>query len=464
MVGRWLDPACGDGAFLLEFVRRLADAVPAAELPRTVEERVFGFDLDITAVDAARVAVREEVERRCGALSSAFLAGNIRVADFLELDPEPDYDVIAGNPPYVSATQLTAAEKERFLERFATAWGRLDLYTLFIEHGLRFLRAGGRLAYITPDKWLGAASNRRLRTHLARNYVPRTIDRFERHDLFPGVATVPCVTMIERPRSPVPTPASPMVRWWSVDPGGGPQPVSDAREVSIRSDGTPWLVARPVPPVEADHAPLGDLVERISVGVATGLNSCFVLDAEGVRSIEPELLRPVARGRDIAVGQIRDAKRWMLVPYCFSDDGTAAELIDLDEFPGAAAHLARHQEALKRRHCVRVWGKAWYDLHDPITFDLARRTKVLLPDLAQHPRFAVDNGRALPLHSAYYVLPRPGGPLDAGALADALNDPVVAEELRTRAPTAKSGYRRFRAQILRDILVPLASRSDRDAA
>ena len=95
------------------------------------------------------------------------------------------------------AVHLCAADKTRYLERFETAWGRLDLHTLFIEQGLRLLRRDGRLAYITPDKWLTAASSAPLRAFVSRCHAVRTIDRFDRHDLFPGVATVPCVTVVE---------------------------------------------------------------------------------------------------------------------------------------------------------------------------------------------------------------------------------------------------------------------------
>jgi len=53
------------------------------------------------------------------------------------------------------------------------------------------------------------------------------------------------------------------------------------------------------------------------------------------------------------------------------------------------------------------------------------------------------------------MLPRADAPISAEHLTSVLNRPDIAEELRRRAPTAKSGYRRFRAQVLREFLVPL---------
>lgn len=440
----------------MEFVRRLAVAVPVAKLPSVVERCVFGIEIDPTACARARDAVASAVAAFAGPQPSDYFESNIRCLDFLDLDPheEPKFDLLIGNPPYVSASGLTPSEKERFLSRFGTAWGRLDLYALFMEQGLQLVTPGGTLAYITPDKWLTADSSRRLRSFVATNGSVRSISRFDQHDLFAGVATVPCVTVIDRVANVVADLRTPC-RWWGIRSGERPEPQGDAQDVQISRSGQPWLTE--VRDIRAGRTVrLGDLVERISAGIATGLNRCFILDSDEASGIEPELLRPVARGRDIRVGGLQESGKWMLVPYRFDSEGSSAELIDLADFPGARSHLDLYRPALERRHCVRVWGKAWYDVHDPITFDLARYPKILLPDLAYTPRFALDSGKALPLHSAYYLLVRADSPLTAEALTVKLNEPSVAQELRRRAPTAKSGYRRFRSQVLRDQPISLS--------
>jgi adenine-specific DNA-methyltransferase len=460
--------------FLAEIVRRLATDVPREALPEAVEERVCGIDIDEAACERARDTVVGAVEQLCGPQRPDFFSHNIANQDFLELEAESGgvADLIVGNPPYVSAVNLSAKDKERFLRRFGTAWGRLDLYALFIEQGLTLLADGGGLAYITPDKWLSAQSSRRLRSHVSRGFAVRSIDRFDRHDLFPRVATVPCVTVIDRPFQDADGDGRVTCQWWEVDPLGHPRRGLHAAQIDVRDDGRPWTPDTPVAPVSSGArgmpptVPLGTVVERISVGLATGLNRCFVVQGEEAASIEAELLRPIARGRDIQAGAVSDSGRHMLLPYRFGPDGDAAELVDLADYPGARTHLERHRDALERRHCVRAWGKAWYDLHDPVIDDLARRAKILAPDLAHAPRFALDQGTLLPCHSAYYLLLRNDAPLTGAELTDLLNTPAVAEDLRRRAPTAKSGYRRFRAQVLRELPIPLdrVGELERDAA
>ena len=457
--GRWLDPACGEGAFLGLLVEELASCVPTDQLAAVVTQRVFGIDIDEQACAVARRAVQDAVTAAAGPQPDDFFHENVITADTLASGDELGlFGLVIGNPPYIGATQLSREEKTRFLERFATAWGRLDLYGLFIERGLQLLAPGGRLTFITPDKLLIAISCRPLRAHIAREFAVESIARFDRHDLFPGVATVPCVTSISR------TPPRPVAecRWWdrAVD---GFSAVGSAAEVPLGDDGEAWHYE---PKSAGRPALLGDIAARISVGVATGLNRCFVMSAAEARhaGLEPDLLRSAVRGRDIESGALRDPELRLLLPYEFDADGSAG-LVDLERFPSALRYLEQFKDVLADRHCVRVWDKRWYDLHDPVTSDLAKSPKVVLPDIARVPRFAPDDGRVVPLHSAYYIVPAEDSGWDAWSLAAALNHPEVADSLCRVAPTAKSGFRRFRAEVLRKVRLPMEPlRVSRDAA
>ncbi len=449
--GRWIDPACGDGAFLVALVEDLLAQVGAAALASAVEERVFGLDIDPTACTAARQAVRSVVEAHVGPQGLAYFEDNVVCTDALNAWPcEGRFGLVVGNPPYVGATELAADEKQRYLRDFATAWGRIDLYGLFIERATSALDVGGRLAMITPDKLLTAASCRPLRAHLARGFAVVSIARFDQHDLFPGVATVPCVATVSRI---APEPSAPST-WWRHEHGSF-EAVGDALRVRIDVSGAAWL---PAASFGRQAIEVGDIVERVSVGVATGLNACFVMTSERALElkIETSLLRAVVRGRDIGCGDLRASGKLLLLPYSFDAAGRPS-LVDLERFPNAQAHLEGHRELLEARHCVRVWDKAWYDLHDPVVDDLAAVDKVVCPDLSRTARFAHEAGRLIPLHSAYYLVPARGGAWSAAALARALCHPDVERQILDRAPTAKSGYRRVQADVLRSLRLPIAA-------
>ncbi len=183
---------------------------------------------------------RPRVERHGGRVAAGMFDANVRCADFLRLDAGCGLDprFIVANPPYVSATHLAADHKVEYGRRFGSAWGRLDLYGLFLEHSLDLLEPGGVLSFVTPDKWLTSASSRRLRGLVAARGDVRSVARFDRHDLFPGVATVPCVSVLAKePRSLRPI----RVEWYDVDADGVPRPSGRSDTIHPDLRGSPWL-------------------------------------------------------------------------------------------------------------------------------------------------------------------------------------------------------------------------------
>src|SRR5205807_758428 len=136
----------------------------AAQLPQVVERCLYGVDVDPSACALTLDAVRRTVECAASvALPGSYFRNNVACADFLGSTAEVPFplvdggfQVILGNPPYVSATRIGRDEKSRLRERFAVAGGRLDLYAVFFERAMELLAAGGRLAFITPDKYLAS--------------------------------------------------------------------------------------------------------------------------------------------------------------------------------------------------------------------------------------------------------------------------------------------------------------------
>lgn len=475
-----LDPACGAGVFLVAAVRILVARLQSqgvdlssnagrALVLRRVTQNLYGVDTDATACELTRASVRDEVSRLIGApVPRLFFQTNVVRSDFLlsfrnnrlRRRRRSGIDFVVGNPPYVSTTRITPAYKERLRRRFQTASGRLDLYTLFIERSLALLNRGGRLAFITPNKFLVSVTSRPLRALLLGEGAVHTIVNFRSHRVFEGAATVPCILVFER---------------------GG-----TARSVSIlechdrhHSDGTlriiahgkidrdrlgegPWHLtgthrSRLIEAIRGQHPTLATLTSRISAGTATGCDGVYVLPRTLAAEIEPELRRPAVRGRDLAPYKITDPELEIIVPYSYNHPGHP-RIVELSRYPRAYAHLVRHRRHLENRHCCRVWDKPWYDLHDPVPFDLAAQPKILVPDIARSNRFVFDPGQYYPLHSAYYLIPRG---VDPTFLTAVLNSRPLEFLVRLLAPLVKDGFSRYRRQFLLELPVPIASPTER---
>ena len=75
----------------------------------------------------------------------------------------PKFDCIIGNPPYLRSQNqddLDPSYRDRLFAAAARAgiqaWAKTDLFAFFIYHGLRFMKQGSRLGFVTPASWLTA--------------------------------------------------------------------------------------------------------------------------------------------------------------------------------------------------------------------------------------------------------------------------------------------------------------------
>jgi adenine-specific DNA-methyltransferase len=78
------------------------------------------------------------------------------------------FDMVIGNPPYIFARSsqdkgLSQQEKKYFSKNYELIEFQINLYSLFIEQGYRFLHPSGILSYITPNNWLTINTNKKLR-------------------------------------------------------------------------------------------------------------------------------------------------------------------------------------------------------------------------------------------------------------------------------------------------------------
>lgn len=163
---RVVDPACGDGRFLVAAGERIADALIALGTP--VDEArplvatscLHGADLDPAAARLARAALRSFG----GGLASSAVGRRISVGDALvdDLLLEGRFDVVVGNPPFLSqlgaATARSAAGSAALRARFGRAVGAYtDPAAAFLLLGVGLARPdGGAVALVEPVSVLTA--------------------------------------------------------------------------------------------------------------------------------------------------------------------------------------------------------------------------------------------------------------------------------------------------------------------
>ncbi len=225
-----IEPAAGDGAFLVAMARRLAESC-RRHGRRSADARaaILAYELDEGSAESARRAVTEAlVEMGAGRPEAESLAGSwVRCGDYLLDAPTlPAADYVIGNPPYIRLEQIPPDVASAYRSRYSTMRGRADLYVAFYEAALRQLKPGGVCAYICADRWMLNQYGAGLRALITAGYAVEAVvemhaaDAFEREVLaYPAITAIRTVSMIhpqawENERKVVEiTPPIPVTEW-----------------------------------------------------------------------------------------------------------------------------------------------------------------------------------------------------------------------------------------------------------
>lgn len=211
-----LDPACGSGGFLVGAYDRLSTL--GDDSHGDVLERVHGIDINRfpAHLSAINLAIQD--------LSTETHDTNVEVADFFDVIPgqdrvkvkqasvneedgeeeyevefPPSVDAVVANPPYIRSRNIDDRDKvERHLSGLDHELaGNSDLYCYFFTHAYEFLEDGGKMGFLTSNRWLSADYGEELREFLFDNVKIHAVIDF-RQQMFEIPLISTCITILEK--------------------------------------------------------------------------------------------------------------------------------------------------------------------------------------------------------------------------------------------------------------------------
>jgi adenine-specific DNA methylase len=343
---RVLDPACGEAVFLRSAVVRLRSFDAFAPLG------VNGFELDRAAAGRARSAAPE---------------AHVTDADFFKLEPEPAYDAVVGNPPWVRYHYFSGETRERALSRALASdvslSGLTSSWAPFLVHAAAFLKPEGRLAMVLPAELLTTDYAAAIRDFLTRRFAHVHICTFEKR-VFPG-ALVDAVLVFAEGRGPG------VVTVQRLDHVAALQ--GHGFDTAVATEATKWsdaLIDQQALKVLADapSSPLGAMAS-VDIGIVTGANQFFVVDTKTIRQhdIPRSALRPaLARGRSMSTHAV-DEPLWRALDSA----GSPAWLFHPDELTPEVLPYITHGENMGHHRTYKCSIRdPWWRLRLPAPPDL----------------------------------------------------------------------------------------------
>lgn len=462
-----VEPACGDGVFLLGLVRRLLQSAGVGKRHPIddIRNAIRACDLSESNVSRARSAVAHCLES--GGYESAeaneLAAGWIRHGDFLlDLQDCGEVDLVIGNPPYVRLENMSAGLNAEYRARYHTMRGRSDLYIGFFERALQLIGPGGLVTFICADRWMRNAYGSNLRKLIGERFALDTV--IEMHDAAAfesDVSAYPAVTVIRNGDKG----STRIASIGRVDSSGtrgplsvggdgdGASPVQPLRfreldtwfdSTALWPTGTPEeleLLAR----LEADYPVLENDVSstRVGIGIATGCDEIYLRSPPP--AIEPSRLLKLLTASDISSGVPEWSGTHLVNPW--DENG----LVDLASFPLLHDYFRKNRERLSRRHVAKKSPTKWFRTIDRVSTDLHGKPKLLLPDMKRNAHPVLDVGEYYPHHNLYYITSEEW---DLRVLGGLFLSDVIDFQVGACCVKMRGGTLRFQAQYLRKIRLP----------
>lgn len=490
---RIVDPACGSGVFLImafDYLKAELQQVNTklAELEgkgmagslldpdsEILTHNLFGVDVNSESVEIAKLSLWIKTARRGKVLDS--LDANLRVGDSLIEDSSyayrstgfewktafPDifaaggFDVVLGNPPYVRM-ELIKPMKPWLEKRYEVVSDRADLYAYFFERGIKLLKPGGRLGYISSATFFKTGSGAPLRDFLRNRATLETIVEFGDHQIFEGVTTYPAILTMKAGGPP----QGHDLQFWKIGAmpadsfadaftdGAKPFPQEALERGSWELQGNALRALRAK--IVADKPTLKEVYGSPLYGIKTGLNEAFVIDTPTKEKIcrddprSAELLKPFLEGKDLKRWRAESRGLWIIyIPK---------NRVRIDDYPAIRAWLMQFRDKLE----MRATKQEWYELQQA---QEAYAQEFLKPKIV-YSRFLkqVEFCKDVEFHSINNAL-FSISTSDDFALS-LLNSNICWDHIRSKSTDLRGGFSQADAADLETLPIPQATETQRD--
>ncbi len=369
------------------------------------------------------------------------------------------FDCVIGNPPYIQLQKMGADADALQKMHYETYERTGDIYCLFYEMGMKLLKPGALLSFITSNKWMRAGYGKSLREHLSSKYNPTLLIDFANNKIFDSATVLVNILSLEKCGNQGHTLSC------SVEDGFDVSKLSvfvqQNGTVCDFSGGDSWVILSPIEmsikrKIESVGTPLKDWDINIYRGVLTGCNEAFIISTqkrdeilancqtEDERQRTAELIRPILRGRDINRYGYDWANLWLINTH----NGIRGEVerIHIEDYPTIKQHLDYYWDKIESRADK---GDTPYNLRNCAYVDEFSKPKIVWGNLNIKGSYAMAPENMFINAPACMIVP------GSQYLLAMLNSKVADYYIRNLGVVRNGGFFEYKPMFVEQIPVPL---------
>jgi hypothetical protein len=341
-------------------------------------------------------------------------------SEFSEVMKNGGFDIIIGNPPYVRQETLKEF-KNYFKDDYAVYHGLADLYTYFIEKGVRLIKNDGILSYIVSNKWIKAGYGEPLRKWLKSYNIDEIID-FGDLAVFKNVAAYPSIIKVTNKNQGKEFNVVDIKNLNFIDlKDYVKKNFYSVNYSNLEDEG--WSLVNPdiqnlLFKLHENSVLLGEYLNgEVYRGITSGFDKAFVIDAVTYEKIISEdvnnknFIKPYAIGKDMKRYNSPKTDKYLLyIPWGF----------EINKFKSIKAHLLHFHDELKNRPEVKAGRFNWYALSRYASeyYKEFEKPKIMYLKFQVKPSFTIDYDAYFPNSSIWVI------PLDDKYLLGILNSKI----------------------------------------
>jgi type I restriction-modification system DNA methylase subunit len=342
---------------------------------------------------------------------------------------EAGFDAVIGNPPYVRGETLGIVKEKYFKPEYQVYTSSSDIYVYFYELANKNLRKGGRLGFITSNKFIRTTYGKPLRKFLSEKMSLSRIVDFGELRVFEEAAAMPVIVEAVNEVTKAQQFVFAQIKSlkfdnleYTVEEIGEQldEAALTGENWSLSDGSTSSLTTK----IRAKSVPLKDFLSvPIFIGIKTALNKAFIIDQkkrdEFVKNdpASAEILKPYLAGDDVRKYHINYRGRYLIWTYIG---------VPIEKYPTIFDHLKEFQPGLEAR---QDQGDHWWELRPCDYYDRLNSPKLIYPDISMSPRYSMDTEGYFLDMTAFFI-PNP----DSFILA-LLNSRLIFRMLTLFAPS-----------------------------
>lgn len=445
-----LDPACGDGRFLISIAQYIIENSPPEQLKQNLEN-IHGWDIDADAIAACRYNLDSLVKPY-----SLDINWNLKNLDALQqIDNHEKFDLIIGNPPYIRIQNLDQDQRFYVQQNYSfCSSGSTDTYVAFFQLACHLVKDSGTCGLITPNSFLSSETGKILRKHFVENQNLKQITNYRSVRIFGTTGTYAAITIFGQLPSET--------FRYELSDYDFQYGVRNIAFTELSSD-SQWHLSTDEK-TDLQGITLGDICQ-ISVGLTTLADNIFlfkVLDeSDGlltaiskngiVSKFEKAILKPIVKGSKLK-NSSEPITEHIIFPY-EKDDTGKHKIIPEDilkaEFPNTYKYLKRYKRQLLKRDNGKVNPVAWYAFGRAQGLDSSFGKKIIFSPMNRFPNFVLYDNPDCTVYSGYFI--KYEGEYEQ--LLSQLNSQRMADFIAIAGRDFQGGYKGYNKKVVENFII-----------